>query len=473
MPMMVKDHILSADDIKSAVPIHLVGTDDIGRWRDGAPSRTRGWAEANGFKGEKDQVLLVPAENGALDEIVLGVGAGLADEGDPWAFSRLAGRVPEGAYRIAGSLPPGAAYHAALGWALGQYSFDRYRTKNGDTKPRCLIIPDGADFDRVARLVDGTTLVRDLINTPTSDMGPDELEDAVRDVAGVYGAGVDSVVGEELLAQNFPLIHAVGRASEHAPRLIDLTWGNADHPRLTLVGKGVCFDTGGLDLKPSSAMRLMKKDMGGAAHALALAGMVMDGGLPVRLRLLIPAVENSVSANAFRPGDIITSRNGISVEIDNTDAEGRLVLADALALGAEEVPDLMLDFATLTGAARVALGGDIPPFFTDSHDLARALADYSVSEAEPVWRMPLWMPYMDDLKSKVADIVNSAPSGFAGAITAALFLKRFVKDPGRWAHFDVYGWNKADRPGRPAGGEAMALRTVYRMIENRYPRKGP
>jgi len=469
---MVKDHILSSEDLKNAVTIRLVTSDAIESWRDGVPPRTRGWAEANGFKGDKDQVLLIPGETGALHEVILGVGTGLADEGDPWAFARLAGRLPEGAYRIADSLTPEAAYHAALGWALSQYEFDRYKTGNGATKPRCLVAPKGVDLDRVARLVSGTALVRDLINTPTSDMGPDDLEDAVRDVAGAHGAKVGSVVGAELLAQNFPLIHAVGRASDRAPRLIDMTWGNPDHPRLTLVGKGVCFDTGGLDLKPSSAMRLMKKDMGGAAHALALAGMIMDAGLPVRLRLLIPAVENSVSANAFRPGDIITSRNGITVEIDNTDAEGRLILADALALGAEEEPDLMIDFATLTGAARVALGGDIPPFFTDSHDLARELADHSVAEAEPVWRLPLWMPYMDDIKSKVADIVNSAPTGFAGAITAALFLKRFVKGPARWAHFDVYGWNKGDRPGRPAGGEAMALRTVYRLIENRYLKTG-
>ncbi|MEX1148303.1 MAG: leucyl aminopeptidase family protein, partial [Sphingomonadales bacterium] len=273
---------------------------------------------------------------------------------------------------------------------------------------------------------------------------------------------------DALLERNFPLIHAVGRASNRAPRLLDLTWGDADAPRVTLVGKGVCFDTGGLDLKPSSGMRWMKKDMGGAAHALALAWMIMDAGLPVRLRLLIPAVENSVAGNAFRPGDVIRGRSGVSVEIDNTDAEGRLVLADALALAGEDTPDLLIDFATLTGAARVALGGDIPPFFTDGNELAQALADHSVLEAEPVWRLPLWMPYMDDLKSKVADVVNSSPTGFAGAITAALFLKNFVADSKRWVHFDVFGWNKTDRPGRPAGGEAMALRTVYCLIETRY-----
>ncbi len=458
---------------KTTVPIHIVPAAEFATWRDGQPKRVQRWADSHKFEGRKDQVLVVPGGDGGIGDVVLGAGEGLAEAGDPWAFAKLAAGLPPGSYRIAGPLSEAAGYHAALGWSLEQYRFVRYKSDEPAREARRLVAPKGLDGLRLDRVVAGTSLVRDLINVPTSDLGPAELEDAARDVAGRFGATVRTVEGEALLAGNLPLIHAVGRASDRAPRLIDMTWGPANAPRVTLVGKGVCFDTGGLDIKPSSAMRLMKKDMGGAAHALALAQMVMDAGLEVRLRLLIPAVENNVSGNAYRPGDILRSRKGITVEVDNTDAEGRLVLADALALAAEDEPDLVVDFATLTGAARVALGADIPPFFTDSHELARQLADLSVAEAEPVWRLPLWMPYMDDLKSKVADMVNSATSGFAGAITAALFLKRFAGDATRWIHLDVYGWNKANRPGRPAGGEAMALRTVYRLIETRYARTNP
>jgi len=329
-------------------------------------------------------------------------------------------------------------------------------------------VPAGVDAARVRRIADGVFLARDLVNTPTSDMGPDDLEKAVRTLAAAHKAEVSVIKGDELLTQNFPMIHAVGRASTGAPRLIDMIWGQPGAPKVTLVGKGVCFDTGGLDIKPSSGMLLMKKDMGGAANVLGLASMIMAAGLNVRLRVLIPAVENSIAGNAFRPGDVLASRKGITVEIGNTDAEGRLVLGDALALADDEEPQMLVDMATLTGAARVALGPDLPPFYTGDEALASDLAEASLAVEDPLWRLPLWRPYDAKLSSKIADINNVTTDGFAGSITAALFLKRFVEKTASWAHFDIFAWNPADRAHGPAGGEAQGIRALERIISTRF-----
>ena len=350
---------------------------------------------------------------------------------------------------------------------LGNYAFTRYGKKPG--RALRLLAPDGADTARVRRIAEAVCLTRDLINTPTNDMGPAALETAVRRLGAAHGAAVTSIAGDELLAKNFPMIHAVGRASSDAPRLIDLRWGPSDAPKVTLVGKGVCFDTGGLDIKPASSMLLMKKDMGGAANVLGLASMIMSAGLKLRLRVLIPAVENAIAGNAFRPGDILPSRKGITVEIGNTDAEGRLVLGDALALADEEEPQLLIDMATLTGAARVALGPDLPPFYTDDDSFAAELSAAGNAVEDPLWRMPLWKPYEARLASKVADTNNVNADGFAGSITAALFLKKFVEKAGTWAHFDIFGWNPVEKPHCPVGGEAQAIRALERVLAGRYP----
>jgi leucyl aminopeptidase len=374
--------------------------------------------------------------------------------------------VPAGRYRLADPLPPAAATRAALGWALGRYRFARY--KGGVPVPvATLAVPDGADGEAVRRFTEADALARDLINTPAADLGPAELAAAVAQVGARYGASVREIAGEALLAERFPAIHAVGRASAQAPRLVELRAGAAG-PRVTLVGKGVCFDTGGLDLKPSTGMALMKKDMAGAACALALAQLVLDAGLPVRLRVLIAAVENSVAGNAYRPGDVLQTRKGLTVEVTNTDAEGRLVLADALALADEERTDLLVDLATLTGAARVALGPELPAAYSPTPSLTAALAVAGEAAGDPLWPMPLWAGYEDDLASKVADLANASSSGFAGAITAGLFLRRFVAPATPWLHVDLYGWNGRERPGRPVGAEAQAVRALYRMLRRRY-----
>ncbi|RUV51580.1 leucyl aminopeptidase family protein, partial [Mesorhizobium sp. M7A.F.Ca.MR.228.00.0.0] len=380
------------------------------------------------------------------------------------AFGALSKALPEGDWHFASA--PAEPDLAATALLLGGYVFTRYGKKPG--KALRFGLPAGVDAGRVGRIADGVFLTRDLVNTPTSDMGPEDLEQAVRTLAARHKAEVSVVKGDDLLDRNFPMIHAVGRASAGAPRLIDMRWGQQGAPKVTLVGKGVCFDTGGLDIKPSSGMLLMKKDMGGAANVLGLASMIMAAGLNVRLRVLIPAVENSIAGNAFRPGDVLASRKGITVEIGNTDAEGRLVLADALALADEEEPQLLVDMATLTGAARVALGPDLPPFYTSDEALASDLAAASVAVEDPLWRMPLWRPYDAKLSSKIADINNVTSDGFAGSITAALFLKRFVEKTEGWAHFDIFAWNPADRPHGPAGGEAQGIRALERIIAKRY-----
>lgn len=426
------------------------------------PEGARRFAEAAGFAGEPGKLLPVPGPEGGLAGALFGVASGA--RADAFAAGALPGLLPPGVWRLEGEVA--SPRLAALAFALGAYRFTRY--KSAPARDVRLVPPEGVDEAALVRTVEAVTLTRDLVNTPTSDLGPAELEDAARTLAARHGARFRSVVGEALLAANFPLIHAVGRAAARAPRLIEIRAGDPAHPKVTLVGKGVCFDTGGLDLKPSAAMLLMKKDMGGAANALGLAHLLLARGAKIDLRVLIPAVENSVSGDAFRPGDILASRKGLSVEIGNTDAEGRLVLADALALADEDKPDLVIDFATLTGAARVALGPQLPAAFTHDEELAADLARHAMVEADPLWRLPLWAPYAGMLDSKIADTNNVSSGAFAGAITAALFLDKFVSAARAWLHLDLFAWNPSVRPGRPEGGEAQTIRALDALIAERF-----
>ncbi len=444
------------------VPIVPVGAADLKKRLEAQSTATVAWLESTGFKGKAGQLALLPGRNGRLARIFVGI-----DKEDPlWALADLPSRLPAGRYALDATYDRGQATRAALGWALGHYAFVRYRKR--ERKAIDLVWPRAADRDLVVHTAEAVYLVRDLINTPAADLGPAELAHAAKALARRHRAQCSVIVGDALLKRDYPMIHAVGKGSARAPRLIDIAWGPAKGPRVTLVGKGVCFDSGGYDLKPSSGMKLMKKDMGGAAHALGLASMIMASRLPVRLRVLIPAVENMVSGTAFRPLDVLRTRKGLTVEIGNTDAEGRLILADALAEADRDKPALLVDFATLTGAARVALGPDLPALFTDHDDLADDLLRHGREENDPMWRLPLWRAYRPGLDSKVADLNNISDSSFAGAIYAALFLKEFVADSTPWAHFDVYAWNSRPRPGRPEGGEAMALRAVYALIKARF-----
>jgi leucyl aminopeptidase len=426
----------------------------------------RRWLEAVRFAGAAKKIALLPDEDCRLGGVVLGLGNGVC--GEPSGRSELLiGQLPlslpPGAYHLAGTGEPELA---ALAWGLGAYRYGRYKNGNGaNGEPARLRVPEGVDRSALINTVEAVWLGRDLINTPASDLGPAEIEAAVRVLGARHGASVASTVGEDLLSANLPMIHAVGRASTRAPRLIDLTWGRAGAPTITVIGKGISFDTGGLDIKPSSAMLLMKKDMGGAAAALALGHMIMGQGLDVRLRILIPSAENAISGEAFRPGDVLRSRLGKTVEVGNTDAEGRLVLADALALADEEAPDTLITFATLTGAARVALGPDLPALFTEDEVFASAVAAAGASIGDPVWRLPLWPGYERYLDSEVADMSNVAEAPFAGAVTAALFLRRFVSRARRFAHFDIYGWRPAARPLGPKGGEPQVARAVFRTLK--------
>ncbi|MBW7835729.1 MAG: leucyl aminopeptidase family protein [Sphingomonadales bacterium] len=454
------------DDI---IPIAVLSAVEVDGWLASQPDITRHWVERHRFQAARDEVLSVPAHNGHIAIILAGLGGDDIAAVGPWFFAKIAATVPGGRYRLDAPLPASSADLAVLGWCLQQYRFDRYKTDK-PSEPRLLECPVGIDLAALQTLVEAIFLIRDLVNTPAADMGPAELAAAARGLAERHDAAMTEIIGDDLLSHRLNAIHTVGRGSARPPRLVEFEWGDPAAPRLTVIGKGVCFDSGGLDIKPSGGMRDMKKDMGGAAHALALAHLVMSEKLPVRLRVLIPAVENSVSGNAYRPGDVIATRKGLRVEIENTDAEGRLVLADALALADEDAPDLIIDFATLTGAARVALGPDIPPFFTDDEEIAAALGAAAQATCDPVWRLPLWTPYLDDLKSPIADIANSSTTGFAGAITAALFLRKFLAEQRRWMHLDIFAWNKKSRPGRPPGGEAMALRAVFAMLKARYPR---
>ncbi|WP_173934827.1 leucyl aminopeptidase family protein [Chelativorans sp. Marseille-P2723] len=449
---------LTAANTEMSLPIYVVARGELEA--SGAGEAACAWARANGFGGAAGSVLTIPGAKGGLAGAFFGVG----DTPSPLVFGKLARALPAGNWRFATPLPDPRL--AALAMLLGGYAFTRYGAK--DTSQISLDVPEGADAQTANRIAEGMFLSRDLINTPANDMGPDALEEAARRLAQVHGAVISAVTGDDLLEQNLPMIHAVGRAGSIAPRLIDMHWGPEDAPRVTLVGKGVCFDTGGLDIKPSTAMLLMKKDMGGAANVLGLASMIMAAKLNLRLRVLIPALENAVAGNAFRPGDILKSRKGLTVEIGNTDAEGRLVLADALSLADEEAPELLVDMATLTGAARVALGPDLPPFYTNDDLLAADLAAVADEEADPLWRMPLWPPYAQKLNSKVADIRNVTSDSFAGSITAGLFLSRFVERAKSWAHFDIFGWCPSEKPACPVGGEAQGIRALDALLHRRY-----
>ncbi|UNK42972.1 leucyl aminopeptidase family protein [Luteimonas sp. S4-F44] len=442
-----------AADARDARPLHIVSRKHFATWRDDQPAAIGRWLDALAFDGAPGALTLLPGDDG-LGGAVIGIG----DAHDPDSYAHAVYGLPEGCWRPVGHYAPDALQ---LGWGLGAYRFTRYKATA--RKPaRLAVEPDPAIVDLIA----ATARVRDLVNTPTEDMGPDQMEAVVGDIAAAHGATFESIVGDDLLARNFPAIHAVGRASHRAPRLLHLQWGDAAHPHVAIVGKGVCFDTGGLDIKPADGMRNMKKDMGGAAHAIALAELVMTRRLPLRITLLVPAVENAIGPDALRPGEVIATRKGITVEIDNTDAEGRLVLCDALAFAAEQSPDTLLDFATLTGAARIALGPDLPALFANDDALAAAWIAGGEATRDPVWRMPLWRPYLRYLTSGIADIAN-AGSRMAGSVTAALYLERFVPGDLPWAHLDTYAWNDSSRPGHPQGGEALGLRAAWAMLQAR------
>jgi leucyl aminopeptidase len=448
----------------SAIPITFATKSSWPAIRESLPAAARQFAAANGFAAKPGACLVLPSSDGEIAGVLFGLDDESARFRDRFRAGSLPGLLPPGTYRFANA--PQDPRLAALAFALGSYRFTRYR--KADASEVTLVPPDGVDPAELERITEAAMLARDLVNTPSNDMGPAELEAAAGALAQRHGARFKSIVGDELTRANFPLIHAVGMASPRAPRLIELVWGDPSHPKVTLVGKGVCFDTGGLDLKPSGSMLLMKKDMGGAANVLALAQMVMDARLKLRLRVLIPAVENAVAGNAFRPLDVFPSRKGITVEIGNTDAEGRLILADALALADEEEPDLLIDMGTLTGAARVALGPELPPFYTQDDALAADVARCAMAENDPLWRMPLWAPYDSWLDSKVATVNNAPSGGFAGSITCALFLQRFVEHAKSWLHLDIFAWTPSSKPGRPEGGECQGARALYKLLSERY-----
>ena len=467
-PVTPADLLLDADLRAASVPVWLVDEQSPTNGFD-LPAPQAMWLQSQGFNGAARRLALLPGGEGQLVGAMLGLGQGRT--GDPAGpASLLAGllptQLPPGLYSFDGRVE--SPELAAIAWGLGAYRFRRYKTGTPPPALARLKLPHGVDRARVLAIVEAIWLARDLINTPASDMGPEELEAAARALARRHGAEVASIVGDDLLARNFPMIHAVGRASPRAPRLIDLTWGRPDAPRVTLVGKGICFDTGGLDIKPSSGMLLMKKDMGGAATVLALGSMIMALGLDVRLRILIPAAENSLAGTAFRPQDVIATRSGRTVEIGNTDAEGRLVLSDALSLADEEAPDTLLTFSTLTGAARVALGPDLPPYYTDDDAFSADIQASGDAVGDPLWRLPFWTGYEKNLDSEVADMGNVSESPFAGSIIAALFLRRFVGKARRFAHFDIYGWRQAQRPLGPKGGEPHGARALLDVLERRY-----
>jgi len=439
-----------------AIPLHVLTKAEVEAWRGGLDDRGRTWVDASGFDGSAGSAVSLPGPDGSVVAAAAGLGTAEDAVRRRFTLGAVRSRLPAGTYRLETSLPTEALEEAALGWLLAAYRFDRYKAAK---PPKAeLVAPDGVDALRIEAIAAGEALTRDLINTPASDMGPEELASAAAALAKEYGASIDVTIGDELLSANLPMIHAVGRASSRAPRLIDMHWGRSG-PRLTLVGKGVCFDTGGLNLKPGGSMGLMKKDMGGSATVLGLARMIMSLNLPLRLRVLIPAVENSVSGSSFRPQDVLTSRKGLSVEVNNTDAEGRLVLADALTLASEDGADLLVSMATLTGAARVAVGPDLAPFFTDNDNVASALSAGATRVRDPVWRLPFWDAYEPMIEPAVADLDNAPSGGMAGAITAALFLRRFA-DVERYVHFDIYGWQPSAAPGRPRGGVGQGARAL-------------
>ncbi|OYQ34624.1 leucyl aminopeptidase [Niveispirillum lacus] len=458
------DHLLTAPTADT-VRLTLLTKAGLDTWTAGANPAEAAWVKRLGFKAAPGATAILPGTEGQIARVLVGV----ADRLDIWSLAGLPGSLPAGSYVIDADLDAETATAVATGWVLATYQFTRYKRSNKEFAS--LVLPANADGAAVVRFAKAAFMVRDLVNTPCEDMGPAHLADAAEQLAAEFGATFTAIVGDDLLTQNYPMIHAVGRAAARAPRLIELRWGEASNPLVTLVGKGVCFDTGGLDIKPSAGMLLMKKDMGGAAHALGLARMIMAANLPVRLRVLVPAVENAIAGNAFRPMDILPTRKGLTVEIGNTDAEGRLILCDALAEADSEKPALLLDFATLTGAARVALGPDLPALFSNNDGLAAEILAAGIAKDDPLWRLPLWQGYRAQLDSKIADLNNAPGGGMAGAITAALYLEQFVSKDTVWAHVDLFSWNQSNRPGRPEGGEAMTLRAMFEVVATRFGSK--
>ncbi len=449
----------TASEAATPRPLHFVQRDGLATWRATQSPAIQAWLDAQQFDASAGTALAWADADGHVAGAVVGIG----DPLDPLSYAHAPLALPVGDWQAAATLEAGARNALQLGWGLGCYRFTRYKT--APRAPARLAGDfDGAGFDVLAACV----RVRDLVNTPTEHMGPDALETVMRAIAAAHGADIEVIAGDDLLTQNYPAIHAVGRASHRAPRLIEMRWGDAAHPHIAIVGKGVCFDTGGLNIKSGVGMRNMKKDMGGSAHAIALAELIMARKLPVRITLLVPAVENAIGPNAFRPGEVIATRKGVSVEIDNTDAEGRLVLCDALTRAGELAPELLLDFATLTGAARIALGPDLPALFCNDETLANDWLRAGERSRDPLWRMPLWRPYLRYLTSSIADLANSSNTSMGGSVTAALYLERFVPAGQPWGHVDGYAWNDSDRPGRPTGGEAQGLRAAFSMLQARY-----
>ena len=460
--------MLISQTSEATTPISLLHEDEFTAWRQSQAVPVQTWVDLQGFRGERAKLVMIPNELGSLAAVVLGLGKRGAEESVTlWTAASLVERLPEGRYHVQTELSTQAAQQFALGWEYGQYRFERYKPQP-DRKQRSLRVGEGVNVEGMTAVNAACTLARDLINTPAGDLTPQALAQQVVDVAQVHGAEVRRYTGDALLQANFPTVHAVGRAATIAPELVDFEWGDASHPRVTLVGKGVCFDSGGLDIKPPSGMLLMKKDMGGAACTLALAQLIMRTKLPVRLRVIIPCVENAIAGNAFRPGDVIKTRAGLSVEVGNTDAEGRLILCDALSLADVDAPELLIDMATLTGAARVALGPELPALFTRDIRLANDLMAAGIRESDPVWHLPLWAGYDDELSSKIADLNNVSSSGFSGAIIGGLFLQRFVSKAKQWVHLDLYAWNAKDRPGRPSGAEAQCVRMLFGYLRGRF-----
>lgn len=457
--MNVSDCLVAASD--AAIPLNLLLAEELEAWLATQPKKRQSWVQATGFTARAGDLCILPGEGGE----VAGVLVGVESRDSYWSLAEAALNLPAGDYELADQKGLQSIQKIGLGWALALYQFDRYKSE-AQRQQRRLVV--GEQYAALAAEVEATYLVRDLINTPPNDMMPEQLAAQTQALAGQFGASFTAIVGDELLEQNYPTIHAVGRASSHPPQLLSLEWGRAGHPVIALIGKGVCFDSGGLDLKPSKAMRLMQKDMGGAAHALGLARAIMSANLPVQLKVWIPAVENAVSGDAFRPGDILTTRSGQTVEIDNTDAEGRLVLCDAITRAHEDQPELIIDFATLTGAARVAVGTEIACYFSNHEELAQNVLESSIETEDPAWQLPLHSAYARQLKSQFADVLNCSPAPYGGAITAALFLQRFIESQTPWLHFDVMAWNPSSRAGHPEGGEAMGLRAAMNLLQQKY-----
>jgi leucyl aminopeptidase len=453
--------VLITETSETTLPIHLVALSSYLDWLDEQDVHIKHWLSSQGFEAKAGAWSLIPGNSGHLAGCVF-----IQDGLDIWTLGDLPQSLPAGVYELGNLDDDGVYAKLATGWGLGAYQFERYMSKPAENRARLKVSERVLLESEI--LIKGITLVRDLVNTPAQDMMPEDLAEAMSELASEFDGEFSDVTGDALLEQGFPSVHAVGRASAHLPRLLELNWGRVDAPRVSLVGKGVCFDSGGLDIKPANAMRQMKKDMGGAAHVLGLARMLMASDLDIHLQVLVPAVENAISGNAFRPGDILQTRKGISVEVDNTDAEGRLVLSDALTYACESAPDLLIDFATLTGAARVALGTEVPGFFTADETLAEKLRERSIANRDEVWRLPLHDPYLEQIKSTVADVLNCSTQPYGGAITAALFLRHFVDESTPWVHFDVMAWNLRQRPGRPQGGEAMGLLGLFELLITRY-----